>query len=80
MDVRYSRTFAETNICNALPIAGNVLAATHLLTPNNVADSILYQRMHDLGAARMPPLATVLEDTVATAMIASWINSISACP
>ncbi len=80
MDVRYSRSFAQTNLCNTIPTAGEVLGATHLLTPRNVADSILYQRMHDLGAARMPPLATVLEDTVATTMIANWINSISMCP
>jgi uncharacterized repeat protein (TIGR03806 family) len=80
MDARYSGTFAQMNICNNLPTAGNVLGATHLLTPGAIADSILYQRMHDTGTTRMPPLDTVLEDTVATSLIADWINSINACP
>ena len=69
------------SICNALPAYGDVLGATHIFTPNNITDSILYQRMRELaGTARMPPIGTVKEDPQALQLISDWINSVANCP
>jgi uncharacterized repeat protein (TIGR03806 family) len=81
MDLRYSVAFTDMNICDSLPAAGNVLGATHIFTPNNISDSILYQRMREIsGTARMPPLGTVIEDPQGLQFVSNWITSIAACP
>jgi len=81
MDLSYSVTFADMNICNALPLAGDVLGATHLFSPNNISDSIIYQRMLEAsGTQRMPALGTNIEDSQGLQILADWITSIASCP
>lgn len=81
MDLRYAVSFSEMNICGALPNAGEVLGASHLFTPNNSDDSILYQRMREAAMQqRMPPVGTALEDSQGLQLIANWISSLAMCP
>lgn len=82
-DFRYQMSFAEMNICNAVPGIGDVGITDdpRLFAPGSPARSVIFARMHSLDpAVRMPPLARSLEHTAATDIIAAWITSTEACP
>ena len=81
MNLHYNVSFNAMNICGAPNNFGPVLGATQLFAPNNLADSIIYQRM--LTAAmdmRMPPVGTALDDTEGLTLIANWITAVAICP
>ena len=81
MNLHYAASFSEMNICGILPTAGDVLGATHLFTPNDPSDSILYQRMREAAALqRMPPVGTALEDNQGLQLVANWISALALCP
>ncbi len=81
MDVRYGTAPAMTGLCNAMPSQGDLgVMGARVVVPGMPARSLLSLRMHALDANRMPPLATRLEDTQGTALIDSWIRSLTACP
>jgi uncharacterized repeat protein (TIGR03806 family) len=80
-DFRLSTPLAQTGVCNAIPQEGDLgIASARLLAPGEPARSILSVRLHALGAARMPPLASRVEDTVGAAVVDAWISSLTACP
>lgn len=81
MDLRYTTPLNAMNICNVVASAGTVLGATHRLTPGNLSDSILYQRLRAAaGSQRMPPLSVNIEDNSGLQQLANWIGSLAACP
>lgn len=80
IDLRESTDFSAMNLCNVEPNAGDLgVNGALLLTPGNADMSVVYLRMQTLGADRMPPLASLIEDQSATSAIAEWINSLSSC-
>jgi hypothetical protein len=92
-DLRYGLSLYATGICdlqqqNGIP---GMTGTTMLdLAPGNHAASAMWIRMNipvpasdpdetdDVG--RMPPVASFVVDTQATALIGSWIDSIATCP
>jgi len=47
----------------------------HVVTPGSLTNSILFQRVANLGTAHMPPLATSVVNTQAVALLAVWITN-----
>jgi uncharacterized repeat protein (TIGR03806 family) len=80
-DFRYSLSFAMTNLCNQDPTNGLLgVTGAKLIFPGDPTRSIVSLRMHSLGAARMPPLATSVLDTQGMALIDQWITGLTGCP
>jgi hypothetical protein len=47
----------------------------HVIVPGSPANSILFQRVANLGAAHMPPLATSVVNTQAVQLLGAWITN-----
>ncbi len=80
-DFRFNISFLATNLCNRMPSTGNAgVPGALLFTPMNPAQSLISTRIRALNTFRMPPLASSLVDAQGTALIDSWINSVTTCP
>jgi hypothetical protein len=80
-DFRFSTPLAQTGVCNATPQEGDLgITNARLLVPGEPGRSILSVRMHSLGASRMPPLASRVEDTGGAGVVDMWISSLTNCP
>jgi len=92
-DLRYGLSLSQTGICGLAQQNGIPgMTGTTLLdfAPGNHAASAMWIRMNipvpstdpdetaDVG--RMPPVASFVVDTQATALVGSWIDSITTCP
>ena len=85
IDLRAETPFAATRLCNTEPNEGRIWDVgvwdeQRIIVPGEPSHSILYLRMNTLGIFRMPPLGTDVVHGEATALMAEWIESISACP
>lgn len=81
MVLTYGTSFKDTVTCNVDPEAGDIgVAGGKLIVPGQPAQSILSRRPHDLGANRMPPLASSIVDDKGVKVIDDWITSLTACP
>ena len=81
IDLRFTTALADTNACDQAPTEGDlgVLGALRI-DPGDPDNSVLVLRMEDLtGDVRMPPLASLIEDEAATALIRQWITELSGC-
>jgi cytochrome c551/c552 len=92
-DLRYGLAFAATGICNLMQqngIPGMTTVNLVDLAPGNHAASAMWIRMNtpvpasdpdetdDVG--RMPPVASFVVDTQATALVGAWIDGMTGCP
>lgn len=80
MDLRFSKTFAETKTCNVDNTQGTVEGATKLIVPGDPDKSILSRRVHANDSKRMPPVAVNVVDPDGSKLIDDWIKSLTACP
>lgn len=81
MDLRFSRTLAETAACNAAPLTGDLgVTGARLLSPGNPAQSMISHRMRRPGSGRMPNVATRLVDTQGADLVDSYIRGVTTCP
>ena len=79
-DFRADVAFAQMGVCNADPATGSLgVNNVKLLTPGNPNLSLISLRMHDTVAYRMPPLTSSLVDTQGSALIDTWITSLTSC-
>jgi uncharacterized repeat protein (TIGR03806 family) len=81
MDLHYAVSLTDLNVCDVQPAYGDVLGATRLFSPNDIPDSIIYQRMLlQAGSGRMPPVGTTVEDMQGLQFMSDWISSVASCP
>jgi uncharacterized repeat protein (TIGR03806 family) len=78
MDLRFSRTLAETNICDQEPQFFN--EAPKLIAPGDPESSALWIRTRATGLSRMPPVATSEVDPLGTVLLTRWIQELESCP
>lgn len=81
IDLRWSTPYAATNLCNVVPSAGNVgVAGARNVLPGDHARSVLWLRMVNVGAARMPTLGSDVVHQAAADVVADWIDGQGGCP
>jgi uncharacterized repeat protein (TIGR03806 family) len=87
LDLRYGVPLAQRSICNVTPAKGTfALANPVTLAPGHPESSVLSIRMKQPPDdstghhGRMPQIASYVVDQEATALIDSWITSITSCP
>jgi uncharacterized repeat protein (TIGR03806 family) len=81
IDFRFFTPFRETNTCNAIPTQGDLdIDGARIVKPGSPDESVLWLRMSRRGANQMPPLATSIVDSAASAVLRSWIQSLDGCP
>lgn len=79
LDLRRQTALASTGLC-APPTQGNLgLQAPQVVDPGDPANSVLWVRMRDPGAYRMPPIASEVVDQDGVDLIGDWITGL-ACP
>jgi mono/diheme cytochrome c family protein len=76
-DARYDTPLPQQGI-----VYGNVtsdlgITGAKVVVPQDLARSILHQRLNRVGMDQMPPLARNQIDTAGVATIAAWINSLT---
>jgi glucose/arabinose dehydrogenase/mono/diheme cytochrome c family protein len=74
-DARLSTPGFENGIINGALNNNSGNPANRVIVPGSLANSILYQRVANLGPGHMPPLATSVVDTQAVALLATWITN-----
>ncbi|MEW6756391.1 MAG: PQQ-dependent sugar dehydrogenase [Candidatus Latescibacterota bacterium] len=75
MDLRYATPLEQTGLVDVAPLLGDMgVPGAMRLKPGTAAESVLYLRMLDLGAGRMPPLASHRVDEQGAGLIARWIE------
>ena len=80
LDLRFSTSLAQMNICNVLPTAGNLdIVDPKLITPGDPSKSVLLKRMQTIGTSQMPPLARTVVDARAVPIISDWIAGLTSC-
>lgn len=80
MDLRYSTALGDTNACDAQPLEGNLgIPNARLIAPGNANASLIIERMQRRDVHGMPPLGSNVVDTANVALIAAWIDGLSAC-
>jgi hypothetical protein len=78
MDLRYSRTLSEAQICNVAPMFFR--RGEQLVAPREPEQSAILIRLIDEDLDRMPPLATTEVDRFGAALVADWIATLPGCP
>jgi glucose/arabinose dehydrogenase len=74
-DGRIATPGPQTDIINGALNNNFGNPAARVIAPGSLADSILYQRVANLGGSHMPPLATAVVNTQAVALLAAWITN-----
>lgn len=80
IDLRYDIDFTATNLCDEVPSNGDLgITNARRIAPGDPDRSVLYLRMLALDGNRMPPLASLVVDDVASSVVQQWISGISSC-
>jgi uncharacterized repeat protein (TIGR03806 family) len=80
-DFRYDETLAQMMVCNVDPTQGSLgVANAKLLSPGDVADSLISVRMHATDTSRMPKIGSSVVDPTGTMIVDGWISSLTVCP
>jgi uncharacterized repeat protein (TIGR03806 family) len=81
MDLRFSTSRADMNVCNIDPSFGDLgIAGAKLLTPGRPDLSVLTKRPARTDPlVRMPPLGTSVVDTFAVQTLEAWAQSPDVC-
>ena len=77
IDLRATTALNATNTLNQPPQAGNLgITNAAIIASSSKERSVLWQRMRNLDATRMPPLASHRVDTGGVDLIGRWIDSL----
>jgi uncharacterized repeat protein (TIGR03806 family) len=75
-DARFDTPLTNAGIVGGTALNNLGIFGARVVTPTNLATSILYQRDNSLTGIKMPPLAKNTIDAEAMAVIAAWINAL----
>ncbi len=74
-DGRITTPGCANNIING-PLMNNLGNTNNrVVVPGSLANSVLFQRVANMGSSHMPPLATALVNTEAVNLLAAWITN-----
>jgi uncharacterized repeat protein (TIGR03806 family) len=80
MDLRFATPLAATLTCDQPPLFEDFgYVDPRILAPGDPGRSVLYRRISQHDADRMPPVATYLVDGDGAALISNWITGL-VCP
>lgn len=75
-DARFSTPLAEQRLIDG-PLANSLSDPdARVISPGDLSNSVLYERINRLGALQMPPLARNVVNTNAVNAVAEWIKSL----
>jgi uncharacterized repeat protein (TIGR03806 family) len=75
MDLRSTVATSAMGVVGVAPQAGDLgVAGALLVTPGDRARSVLWLRLREPGAHRMPPLATSVVDEAGSDLVGRWID------
>ncbi len=81
IDLRFSSSLRDMNVCGQNPTAGNLgVANAQLLKPGVPAESVIPLRIKSTDTKRMPPLGVRVTDADGVKLIEDWITSLQGCP
>jgi hypothetical protein len=81
IDLRAETSFAATGLCDGIPQDGDLgVTGARIIRPGRAEDSVLWLRAALRGADQMPPLGTLVPDSLGGTLIEAWIGSLSGCP
>jgi uncharacterized repeat protein (TIGR03806 family) len=79
MDLRWRAT--DDGACGAAPTRGDLgVDGALLIDPGSAESSVVWLRITQTDAQRMPPLGTELVHVDAAGTLASWIDGLGGCP
>lgn len=73
-DARAWLSLDQTALIQGTPYNNGANPANKLVVPGDAAHSVVLQRIRGNGFSRMPPLATMVMDAVATNLLTAWIS------
>jgi uncharacterized repeat protein (TIGR03806 family) len=77
----FDTAFKDMGICNEMPEHGNLgVEGSSVFKPGAHASSVMWLRMSQRMESFMPPIASKIPDQVGADLLASWIDSVTACP
>jgi mono/diheme cytochrome c family protein len=80
IDLRIQTPLADTDTCDVVPTQGNLgIPNARIIAPGDPSASVLLERIVTTGPNRMPPIASLIEDQEATALISTWISQLPNC-
>lgn len=82
LDLRYSTPLASTNACDVVPVRNLGISNARIIAVGGVdpaGRSMLALRPQRTDADSMPPLQPRRMDAAGTALLTSWINSLTSC-
>lgn len=82
MDLRYTTSLAATNACEAIPVRNLGVSGARIIAVGGTdpaSRSLLVLRPERIDAESMPPLQPRSVDAAGTALLRSWINSLTSC-
>ena len=80
MDLRYSRTLAQTNACDQPPAGVDLgIPNARLIAPGDAARSMIVARLQRRDIHGMPPLGSNVVDSTNVVRISNWINGLTGC-
>ncbi len=74
-DARISTTGPYNNIINGDVSNNYGNTNNRVIVPGSLANSVLFQRVANMGSSHMPPLATAIVNTQAVSILAAWITN-----
>lgn len=74
-DARLFTPGPQSGIINGALLNSFGSTNNRVIVPGSLSNSVLFQRVANLGAGHMPPLATSVVNTQAVALLAAWITN-----
>ena len=80
IDLRYTSPLSETNLCNSVPLHGDlgIDGAQHLV-PGDPDKSLIVLRVNRRDEDQMPPIGSHLIDFNGVALLSLWVSQLQSC-